>query len=91
LFIEFNCEGKLSVAVKGSVLVPVEADKMSATFALKFKAKHGFQAPEYYEEGGVKVKDVLLSDFAGKGYEQAGQTITTTVTNEEKLEINTVV
>ena len=25
LFIEFNCEGKLSVAVKGSVLVPVKA------------------------------------------------------------------
>lgn len=91
LFIEFNCEGRLSVAVKGSVLVPVKADKMGATFVLKFKAKHGFQTPEYYEEGGKKVKDVLLSDFAGKGYEQAGQTITSTVTNEEKLEVNTVV
>ena len=91
LFIEFNCEGKLSVAVKGSVLVPVKANKMGATFILKFKAKHGFQTPEYYEEGGKKVKDVLLSDFAGKGYEQAGQTITSTVTNEEKLEVNTVV
>ena len=91
LFIEFNCEGKLSVAVKGSVLVPVKANKMAETFTLKFKAKHGFQTPEYYEEGGKKVKDVLLSDFAGKGYEQAGQTITSTVKNEEKLEINTVV
>ena len=91
LFIEFNCEGKLSVAVKGSVLVPVKADKMGEDFTLKFKAKHGFQAPEYYEEGGKKVKDVLLSDFAEKGYEQAGQTITSTVQNEEKLEVNTVV
>lgn len=91
LFIEFNCEGKLSVAVKGSVLVPVKADKMGETFSLKFKAKHGFQTPEYYEEGGKKVKDVLLSDFAGKGYEQAGQTETVTVKNEEKLEVNTVV
>jgi hypothetical protein len=91
LFIEFNCEGKLSVAVKGSVLVPVKADKMGETFTLKFKAKHGFQVPEYYEEGGVKVKDVLLSDFAEKGYDQAGQSETVTVKNEEKLEVNTVV
>ena len=43
------------------------------------------------KKAAVKVKDVLLSDFAGKGYEQAGQTITSTVKNEEKLEVNTVV
>ncbi len=91
LFIEFNCEGKLTVAVKGSVLVPIKADKMAETFTLKFKAKHGFQTPQYYEENGKQVKDVLLSDFAGKGYEQAGQNETVTVKNEEKLEVNAVV
>ena len=71
--------------------MPVKTNKMAETFALKFKAKHGFQTPEYYEEGGKKVKDVLLSDFAEKGFEQAGQNETVTVKNEEKLEVNTVV
>jgi hypothetical protein len=91
LFIEFNCEGKLTAAVKGSILVPVKANKMAETFTLKFKAKHGFQAPEFYEESGVKVRDVLYSNFDEKGFEQAGQNETVTVKNEEKLEINTVV
>lgn len=90
-FIEFNCEGKLSVAVKGAILVPVKTNKMAETFTLKFKAKHGFQLPDYYEEGGVKIKAALYSDFAEKGYEQAGQNETVTVKNEEKLEVNTVV
>jgi hypothetical protein len=90
-FIEFTCGATLTVAVKGSILVPVTADKMSETVTLKYKAKHGFQTPEYYEENGTKVKDVLFSDFAGKGYAQAGQTITSTVKNEEKLELNAYV
>jgi hypothetical protein len=64
---------------------------MSSTVPLKYKAKHGFQAVEYYEEAGKKIKATLLSNFAGKGYAQAGQTITATVTNEEALELNTYV
>ena len=64
---------------------------MNTTVTLKYKAKHGFQTPEYYEENGKKVKDVLEADFAGKGWEQAGQTITSTVKNEEKLELNAYV
>lgn len=90
-FIEFSCGAVITVSVKGSVLVPITADKMSGTFTLKFKSKHGFQTPEYYEEEGVKIKDVLFSDFAGKGYDQSGQTITSTVKNEEKLELNAYV
>ncbi len=90
-FIEFSCGAVITVSVKGSVLVPIKPDKMAATFTLKFKAKHGFQTPEYYEEGGVKIKDILLSDFAGKGYDQSGQSITSTVKNEEKLELNAYV
>ena len=90
-FIEFNCEGKLSVSVKGAILVPVKTNKMAETFTLKFKAKHGFQAPDFYEEGGLKVKAALYSDFGEKGYEQAGQNETVTVKNEEPLEINAVI
>ncbi|HTZ63370.1 MAG TPA: hypothetical protein VMB51_04645 [Solirubrobacteraceae bacterium] len=90
-FIAFTCGAALTVAVKGSILVPIKPNKMSKTFALKFKAKHGFQTPEDYEEGGKKVEDVLLSDFSNKGYDQAGQNETVTVTNEEELELNAVV
>jgi hypothetical protein len=90
-FIAFTCGAALTVAVKGSVLVPIKPNKMSKTFSLKFKAKHGFQTPEDYEEGGKKVKDILLSDFSNKGYAQAGQNETVTVTNEEPLELNAVV
>jgi hypothetical protein len=87
-FIEFTCGAALTVAVKGSILVPVKTNKMSETVTLKYKAKHGFQQPEAYEEGGKKVQAILLSNFAGKGFAQAGQNITSTVKNEEKLELN---
>jgi hypothetical protein len=90
-FIEFTCGAALTVAVKGAILVPIKTNTMSETVALKYKAKHGFQTPEFYEEGGKKVRAVLLSNFAGKGFAQAGQNIVSTVKNEEKLELNTVV
>jgi hypothetical protein len=90
-FIEFNCSGALTVAVRGSVLVNVKADKMSETVTLKYKGKGGFQTPEYYEENGVKVKDILEANFAGKGWDQSSQTIVSTVKNEEKLELNAYV
>ncbi len=92
-FIEFTCgkHEEITVKVKGSVLVPIKPDKMGSTFTLKFKSKHGFQTPEEYEENGKKVKDVLYSDFTEKGYDQAGQTETVTVKNEEKLELNAYV
>lgn len=90
-FIEFNCGGTLTVAVRGSILVPVTADKMSETVTLKYVGKKGLQKLKDYEEGGVKIKDVLEADFAGKGFVEASQTITSTVTNEEKLELNAYV
>jgi hypothetical protein len=90
-FIEFNCGGTLTVAVRGSILVPVAADKMSSTVILKYVGKKGIQKLQDYEEGGTKIKDVLEANFAGKGFVQASQTITSTVTNEEKLELNAFV
>jgi hypothetical protein len=39
----------------------------------------------------VKVKDILEANFAGKGFLQASQTVTSTVTNEEELELNAYV
>ncbi len=87
LFIEFGCAG-LQVSVKGSVLVPVKSDKMELTGPLKYKATHGKQKPEHFEG---EPNDVLESAFGSGPYEQSGQTITTTLKNEEPLELNAVV
>jgi hypothetical protein len=90
-FIEFTCGSTLTVAVRGSILVPVTADKMSSTVTLKYVGKKGIQKVQDYEEGGSKIKDVLEANFAGTGFVQASQSITSTVTNEEKLELNAYV
>jgi hypothetical protein len=91
VFIEFNCGGTLTVAVRGSILVPVQTNTMSATVTLKYVGKKGIQKLQHYEEGGVKIPDFLEANFAGKGFVPASQTITSTVTNEEKLELNATV
>lgn len=90
-FISFNC-GVLHVEVRGSILVPIQANKMSTTFKLKYKQKNGFQETKFYEnEEGKLVEDVLEANFAEKGWAKAGQSITSTVKNEEALELNTYV
>jgi hypothetical protein len=89
-FIAFSC-GAISVEVRGSVLVPIQANKMSTTVKLKYKQKNGFQEIKDYEEGGKLVEDILEANFEGKGWAKSGQTITSTVKNEESLELNTYV
>ncbi len=89
-FIKFSC-GSLTVEVRGSVLVPITANKMSSTFTLKYKQKRGFQEVEKYEEGGKLFQDILEANFEGQGWAQSGQSITATVKNEEALELNTYV
>ncbi len=87
LFIEFSCTG-LVIAVRGSILVPIKSDKMALTFPLKYKASKGVQQVQKFE--GMP-KDVLETTHQGLPYEESGQNITTTTTNEEKLELNAVV
>jgi hypothetical protein len=89
-FIAFSC-GALTVVVRGSVLVPIQANKMSASFKLQFKQKNGFQEVKDYEEGGKLFEDILEANFEEKGWAKSGQTITVTVKNEESLELNTYV
>lgn len=90
-FAEFTCGGAFALAWTGSVLVPLAEDKMSATQALKYKGSRGFQSPEFYEEGGSLIRDVLFFNSSGKGFVQSDVSFTSTLTSEEKLEINTVV
>ena len=87
-FIEFSCGGTLTVAVRGAILVPLPADKMESTASLKYKGKKGIQDLSEYEEGGKKIKATLEADFNRSGWVPASQTITSTVTDEEKLEAN---
>jgi hypothetical protein len=80
------------VKVRGKVLAPIKNDKMTATETLKFKATKGKQKPERWEESSSPA--ILESSFSNIGaglYEQAGQTINSTVTGEEQLELNAVV
>ena len=91
LFVEFQC-GPANAKVKGSVLAPLPANKAQTTFEEKFAAKYGKQKPEfYYTESKEKVKDVLLAKLGGPAteFEQSGQTINNSQTDEEALEINT--
>jgi hypothetical protein len=87
LFIEFSCSG-LVIAVRGSIIVPIKSDKMALTFPLKYKASKGVQQVQKFE--GMP-KDVLETTHQGLPYEESGQNIATTATNEEKLELNAVV
>jgi|GEM_PF-991246 len=83
---EFIC-GSTSVAVQGSVIVPVTANKMSLTDALKFKASKGKQTPEAFEGAP---KDILKESFDGGPAENAGLNAAITQTSEEKVEVNSV-
>lgn len=87
LFIEFSCSG-LVVAVRGSVLVPIKSDKMLLSGALKYKSTKGKQQVEHFEG---QPNDILETTYKGGPFEQSGQTITTTLKNEEALELNAVV
>jgi hypothetical protein len=85
-FAEFSC-GASAVSVRGAVIVPVQANKMSLTQAVKFSASKGKQKPEHFEGGAQAV----LEESIGAGpYEQTGLSATITQTSKEKVEIDSV-
>jgi hypothetical protein len=94
-FIEFTCGLHLTVSVRGKILTPIKNDAMKTTEKLRYTATKGIQKPDAYEtESGGKEKAYLESLFLSEQkneWEQAGQTITATVTNEEALELNLAV
>ena len=86
---EFECAG-LKVVVRGSVLHKITANAMKLTATEKFTASKGKQKPEHFA-GGVAKEHILETSTNGGAFEQSGQTITSILTNEEKIEANTVV
>jgi len=81
---EFSC-GSTAVAVRGSVIVPLEANKMATSSALEFKASKGKQKPESFAGGPT---DVLEASFAGAPYEAIGLTLAGTQASEEAVEVS---
>jgi hypothetical protein len=84
---EFSC-GVTAVVVQGSVIVPVKADKMLFTAKLKVSASNGRQKPESFVGDS---SDVLEESFDKAPFEQVGLRLSTTQTNEEGVEVNSVV
>jgi len=95
IFTEFTCGGA-PVVVKsnseslGGVLNPITANAMKLSATVKFTASKGKQKPEKWAADPVGTKRVLLSNKLGGAFSQAGQTLTSIQTNEEKLEVNTL-
>jgi hypothetical protein len=88
---EFECGpiifGYEKVIVTGSVIHEVKANKMVLEENEKFLQKKGYQKPENFDG---EAQDVLESSGGGAPYEQAGEGLLTELTNEEKIEVNTV-
>ena len=87
-FLEYTCTEGVPLTVDGSILVPVVVDKMAVTSILKYKQTAGKQKPEHLEGGP---KEVLTVTPNGESFEQLGETVSLTETNEEAIEINAVV
>jgi hypothetical protein len=85
--LEYTC-GETAVTVRGSMLNPVAANKMLLTSTVKWNASGGKQKPEKFEG---QPKDVLETAFGEGPFEQSALKLTTIQTNEEKIELNTVV
>ncbi len=83
---EFGC-ASTTVSVRGSVIVPVTANKMLLAVTVKASGKTGKQIPEHFVG---EPKDILEASFNGGGFKQTGLTLTTTQTNEEAVEVNSV-
>jgi hypothetical protein len=82
----FDC-ASTTVLVQGSIIVPLTENKMLTVVTLKATTSKGIQKPESFVEEPV---DVLEESFNGSNAEQAGLKITTVLTTEEAVEVNTV-
>jgi hypothetical protein len=84
-FAEFTC-GSQTVALRGSVIVPLKSNKMLASSTLTFKASKQKQRPESLE-GSV---DVLEESFAGGAFEQVGLAAKSLMQPTQPIEANSV-
>jgi hypothetical protein len=83
-FLEYTCGTSGLSIIDGSVMAPVLSGKTLKTTSFKLAASAGKQKPEAFEGG---VREVLTNSLA----EQVGLSLSATQTNEEAVEVNTVV
>lgn len=84
----FACRST-GVVVVGSVIVPVPANKMLTTSTMIYAAgTKGKQKPEAFLG---EPKDVLEASLGGLPFEQTGLKVKLVTTNEEAVEVNSVV
>lgn len=82
----FKC-GQADVALVGSVIAPVTSvDKMTSAFVLKLKAAKGVQKPTQFE---AAISDIL-GFVTNAAEEPVGLTMTSTLEEEEPLEIKAI-
>ncbi len=89
---QFSCVG-IPIEVRGCVLHQVGANKMLLAETEKFTASKGEQKPDHFvpPSGEGKADECTLESNKGGGeFLEAGQTITTIATAEEKLEASTI-
>lgn len=79
---EFSCGGG-STVVDGSVIVPIASNTMEASTTLLYSATRGRQKPDKFVGEPM---DVLEASTGGGALEQAGWTVTETLTNDEPME-----
>ncbi len=83
-FLEYTCSTSGLTVIDGSVIAPVVSGKTLKTTTFKLVASAGKQKPEAFEGG---LREVLTNSLS----EQVGLSFTATQTNEEPVEVNTVV
>jgi hypothetical protein len=94
-FIDFKCTSALTIEVRGAegtnggILVKNKNGKMTETEILKYTQAKGIQKPaKWIPPTGFTENQFLESNFQGTGFGKSGQTVTTTVKNSEKIELN---
>lgn len=78
----------MQVEIRGSVIsTPLAVNAMKPSIPLDF-AKSGLQKPESFES---EPKVVLEAAVNGEAFAQSGLSLSSTLADEEKIEINSVV
>jgi hypothetical protein len=70
------------------VLADLKANSMSTTQSLKYTQSKALQKPSHFEGGS---EDVLSLKLGAGSFEQTGLTLSTKLTSEAKVEVNSVV
>ncbi|HWG07922.1 MAG TPA: hypothetical protein VN672_02835 [Solirubrobacteraceae bacterium] len=84
---EFSCGG-VKVVMSGSIISPVAENAMKLTTTITAKQSKGKQNPENFIG---ETPEPLMATIESGTPEQGGEALQTQQTNEEKVEINTVV